>query len=257
MQIIIPMSGLGTRFLEAGYTDPKPLIPVAGRPIIEYIVRNFSGETNFLFICNQDHLDTTSMRSVLNRIMPSGRIVGITSEKKGPVWAVAKVFDQIKDDEPVIVNYCDFNWTWDYFDFKQTMANGNYAGGILCYIGFHPHLLGPNLYASCKVDENNNLIEIREKYSWTANKMESWQSSGTYYFKSGALLKKYYQQQIDQNVQLNGEFYASLTYNLLVRDHLAVHIYKIDQFCQWGTPEDLQEFVYWLEYFQRLGYVTN
>lgn len=251
MQIIIPMSGLGTRFIAAGYTDPKPLIKIGRKPMIEYIIDNFPGEKDFLFICNQQHLDSTVMRSELNRIMPTGKIVGITSKKLGPVWAVTQAFNYIKDNEPVIVNYCDFNWTWNYVNFKQTMQSGEYDGGIVCYIGFHPHLLRPNLYASCKVDKNNNLIAIREKYSWTENKMESWQSSGTYYFKSGALLKKYYQRQIAEQLHFHGEYYASLTYNLLVRDKLKVHIYKIDKFCQWGTPKDLQEFIYWSQYFCR------
>lgn len=250
MQIVIPMSGLGTRFVTAGYTDIKPLIKVDGKPIIQYIVENFPGETNFVFICNQDHLANTPLRSVLEHIMPSGKIIGIHPQKKGPVWAVAQAFKTISNTEPVIVNYCDFNWVWDYADFKHTMLTGNYAGAIPCYTGFHPHLLGPNLYASCKVDDQNQLIEIREKYSWTANKMDSWQSSGTYYFQTGALLKKYYQQQIDEDISLNGEYYASLTYNLLVRDHLSVKIYPIAQFCQWGTPEDLAEFSYWLGVFK-------
>ena len=111
-------------------------------------------------------------------------------------------------------------------------------------------MLGPNLYASCKTDANNQLIEIREKYSWTEDKMDSWQSDGTYYFKSGALMKKYFQQQVDEDVNLNGEYYVSLVYNLLVRDKLPVNIFEVDKFCQWGTPEDLQEFNYWLSYFK-------
>ena len=58
MQIIIPMSGLGSRFVAKGYQDIKPLIPVQGRPIIDYVIKLFPGETKFVFICNNDHLNT-------------------------------------------------------------------------------------------------------------------------------------------------------------------------------------------------------
>lgn len=250
MQIIIPMSGLGSRFIKAGYTDIKPLIQVAGKPMIEYVVSLFPGETNFLFICNNNHLKTTALRAELERIMPSGKIVGVEPSKQGPVWAVLSAQDYIQEQEPVIVNYCDFFARWDYAAFKQMTNATACAGAIPCYIGFHPHLLGPNLYASCKTDADKNLIEIREKYSWTENKMESYQSDGTYYFKSGAMVKKYFQQLVDENIHLQGEYYVSLVYNLLVRDHLPVKIFEVEKFCQWGTPEDLQTFKYWQEYFQ-------
>ena len=124
------------------------------------------------------------------------------------------------------------------------------AGAIPCYIGFHPHLLGPNLYASCKTDANKQLIEIREKYSWTEDKMQSYQSDGTYYFKSGKLVKQYFQALMDKNISLNDEYYVSLVYNLLVQDGLPVNIFEVEKFCQWGTPEDLEEFNYWLDYFK-------
>ncbi len=56
MQIIIPMSGFGKKFLEAGYEVPKPLINVEGRSIISHVIDMFSGETDFTFICNRDHI---------------------------------------------------------------------------------------------------------------------------------------------------------------------------------------------------------
>jgi len=248
MQIIIPMSGLGSRFIHKGYKEIKPLIKVDNKPIIEYVVKLFPGETNFVFICNNDHLATTPLRKELNRVMPSGKIIGIESQKKGPVWAILQALEAIDDNEPTIVNYCDFNCVWDYANFKKDVLEKKYAGAIPCYIGFHPHLLGPNLYASCKVDAQKNLLEIREKYSWTADKMQSYQSDGTYYFQSGALVKKYFQQLINEDVNLNGEYYVSLVYNLLVHDKLPVHIYEVEQFCQWGTPEDLEEFMSWFNY---------
>jgi NDP-sugar pyrophosphorylase family protein len=57
VQIIIPMSSFGERFRRAGYTVPKPLIEVDGKPIISHVIDLFPGETNFIFICNEDHLD--------------------------------------------------------------------------------------------------------------------------------------------------------------------------------------------------------
>lgn len=254
MQIVIPMSGSGNRFIKAGYRDIKPLIPVDKKPIIEYVIKLFPGETNFLFICSNEHLRSTPIRSVLERLMPTGKIVGVDPAKRGPVWTVLQAKDYIQEAEPIIVNYCDFFALWDYLAFKHMTKTTACAGAIPCYIGFHPHLLSPNLYASCKTDIDKNLIEIREKYSWTENKMESYQSDGTYYFQSGRLVKKYFQQLVDEDINLNGEYYISLVYNLLVRDQLPVKIFEVNKFCQWGTPEDLSVFNYWLNIFKAFHY---
>jgi NDP-sugar pyrophosphorylase family protein len=252
MQIVIPMSGLGNRFKAAGYKDPKPLILVDGKPIIEHVVSMFPGEQDFLFICSNEHLKTTNMQETLSRIAPKGQIVGIDPHKLGPVYAVMCTADSIKDQEPVIVSYCDYYTAWDYEKFKAAMSAGDFGGCVPCYRGFHPHLLLPNLYAGVRADSKGNLAEIREKFSFTPNKMDTWQSSGTYYFKSGAVVKKYFQRLIDRKLTCKDEYYVSLVYNLLVEDRLEVGIFEQPYFCQWGTPEDLEIYQAWSHYFSGL-----
>ena len=57
LQIIIPMSGFGERFRQAGYSIPKPLIEIESKPIIAHVIDMFPGENDFIFICNQEHLN--------------------------------------------------------------------------------------------------------------------------------------------------------------------------------------------------------
>ena len=256
MKIIIPMSGLGQRFSDAGYKDIKPLIRVHGKPIIEWVVNMFPGNHDFIFICRAEHLANTTLHKELERIKPGSQIVSIEGHKLGPVYAVSKVFDLINDDEEVITNYCDFFQDWDFADFANRVKETKVAGAIPCYTGFHPHLLhAENLYASCKVDDYMRLLEIREKFSFEADKTKTYHSGGTYYFSKGAMVKKYFQQLMDEKLDLNGEFYISLVYNLLVRDGLDVLVYdKVPHFCQWGTPRDLKEYETWMDimtYYKR------
>ena len=74
MQIIIPMSGIGKRFVEAGYKDPKPLIEVDGLPIIEHVVNLFPNENNISFICNDLHLKKMDMKNILSSFCLYGKI---------------------------------------------------------------------------------------------------------------------------------------------------------------------------------------
>jgi NDP-sugar pyrophosphorylase family protein len=108
MQIIIPMSGTGQRFINAGYTNIKPLIVVDGKPIIEHVVNLFPGEENFIFICRSEHLEETALRDTLMTLRPKARIISVEGAKLGPVHAVLQASEAIDDGEPTIVNYCDF-----------------------------------------------------------------------------------------------------------------------------------------------------
>ena len=152
-----------------------------------------------------------------------------------------------------MINYCDFYMTWDYQKFMKDVTMRGCEGCIPCYTGFHPHLLiEKNYYASCLTDEKDNLLEIREKYSFEIDKTKAKHSPGVYYFKTGALLKKYCQRLVDSDQTLNGEFYASLPYNFMVKDNLKVWVpTNVDKFCQWGTPEDMADYLFWTENIRR------
>ena len=250
------MTGFGSRFVAAGYKDLKPFIKVQGKTIIEWIIKGmYSGEKDILFICRQEHLDTIpTMWKQLLEIAPTAQICAIKNwVKKGPVYDVLRASDYIEDDRQCVINYCDFYMTWDYQKFMKDVTMRGCEGCIPCYTGFHPHLLiEKNYYASCLTDEKDNLLEIREKYSFEIDKTKAKHSPGVYYFKTGALLKKYCQRLVDSDQTLNGEFYASLPYNFMVKDNLKVWVpTNVDKFCQWGTPEDMADYLFWTENIRR------
>jgi len=249
MQIIIPMSGVGQRFIDAGYSDPKPVIEVDGKPIIEHVVNLFPGEKNITFICNRRHLRETEVGNILKRISPEGKIIEIPNHKYGPVYAVSKIFDQINDEEEVIVNYCDFSKYWDYKDFLRHTRERDADGAIPAYKNFHPHMLGKTNYAFMR-DENQWMMEIREKKPFTENRTQEYASDGTYYFKKGSYVKKYFKDLMDKDINVNGEYYISMIYNLLKEDNLRISIYEIQHMLQWGAPDDLEEYKKWSEYFR-------
>lgn len=254
MKVIIPMSGYGERFRKAGYSMPKPLIPVDGKPIIAHVIDMFPGETDFIFICNREHLEnpTYRMREILQHYCPTGKIVPIAPHKLGPVYAASKAFDYIDDKEPVIVNYCDFTCDWDYAHFKNWLKQTPCDGCVPAYRGFHPHSLGSTFYAYIR-HHNMWMLDIQEKKPFTDIPMQEFASSGTYYFGSGAILKTYFNKTLEQQLQVNGEYYLSLVYKPMLADGLAVSVYELNHFMQWGTPQDLMEYQYLSTAFSALA----
>ena len=284
MNVIIPMTGYGSRFVAAGYKELKPFIKIMDKPIIEWIVkRMYPSDVHFIFVCRDEHLkEDPTMKDTLLGLAPKTTLVSIENWiKKGPVYDVLRAYGMLcmknsADDEnpkkdgeqdgavigeisgvkeidpkdAFIINYCDFYMTWDYAAFVKEAGERNCDGAIPCYTGFHPHLLPEkNYYASCLTDENDNLIEIREKYSFEEDKTEAKHSPGMYYFKNGEVMEKYCRVLTEhEECAICGEFYASLPYNFMVQDGLKVWVpTNARYFCQWGTPNDMQEFVYWTD----------
>jgi ADP-glucose pyrophosphorylase len=100
-----------------------------------------------------------------------------------------------------------------------------------------------------KVDKQEYMIEIKEKHSFTRNKMDSFHSAGAYYFRKGAFIRKYFKMLMDRDIKTNDEYYISMVYQLMKDDELSIYVFELEHFLQWGTPEDLEEYVYWSEYF--------
>ncbi|WP_295752208.1 sugar phosphate nucleotidyltransferase [Undibacterium sp.] len=253
MQIIIPMSGFGERFRRAGYSKPKPLIEIDGKPIVAHVIDMFPGEQEFIFICNQDHLDDPDyrMESILRQYCPTGRVIGIPPHKLGPIHAVRQVEHLIDPDRPVVVNYCDFTCYWDWNHFKQYVTETACQGAIPAYKGFHPHTLGSTNYAYMR-EINGWVQDIQEKQPYTDNRMDEYASSGTYYFATAKIMSEAFRVSIDQDLNVGGEYYVSLAYKPLLANNRSVAVYPLQHFMQWGTPEDVAEYNAWSKAFRRL-----
>lgn len=247
------MSGFGERFRRAGFKLPKPLIEIDGKPIIAHVIEMFPSEQDFIFICNQDHLNNCDykMKSIIHQYCPTARIVGIPSHKLGPIHAVSQIKDLIDPERPVIVNYCDFTCYWDWDHFKKFVALSKCDGAIPAYRGFHPHSLGSTNYAYIS-EKDGWILDIQEKQPYTNNRMEEFASSGTYYFASGKIMNDAFNSTMEQGLNVNGEFYVSLAYKPMLAAHRSVAVYPLQHFMQWGTPEDVAEYNGWSSAFKRM-----
>ena len=247
------MSGFGERFRRAGYKLPKPLIEIEGKPIVAHVIDMFPGETDFLFICNNDHLSEANFRmeEILKQYCPTGHVIGIPPHKLGPIHAVRQVEHMIDPIRPVVVNYCDFTCYWDWHNFKKQVFLSNCSGAIPAYRGFHPHTLGSTNYAYMR-EESGWVLDIQEKQPYTNNRMQEYASSGTYYFATGKIMSEAFRTTMEQGINVGGEFYVSLAYKPLLAAHHPVAVYPLQHFMQWGTPDDVAEYNGWSDTFRRL-----
>tara|TARA_R110000787_G_scaffold39265_1_gene98571 strand:- start:296 stop:1120 length:825 start_codon:yes stop_codon:yes gene_type:complete len=245
MKVIIPMAGTGQRFVDRGYLDPKPLIKVNGKRIIEYILDIFSPDDEIIFICNSHHLDHTPIEAVLNYYCPTGKIIRMENHKKGPIYTVKAAYDYIEDGEPVIVSYCDNPYIWNREEFDKHVVENDLDGCILTHTGFHPHVLANTKMAFLKMDENNHLAHIKEKECYTDDPMSEHASTGTYYFKEGRFMKRCFDETMKRDINYNGEYYVTLAYNVLVETGHRIGYFDTDCAMVMGTPEEVANIESW------------
>ena len=252
-QLIIPMSGIGKRFQKEGYAQPKYMIDVLGKSIIEHVISMFPNVEDILFIVNKEHLNNSEfkIKEHLRKIAPTAKIFEIESHNKGPGWALLAAKELIDLERPVIVNYCDFHSIFNYDKLEEELLDGS-DGLILTYDGFHPHMIRSQQFAYVKKNTEDYVIEIQEKKPFTNKPRDEEASTGTYGFKNGRILLESLEEQISINDSLNGEYYISLTYKSMLRKKMKIKTLKVEYFMQWGTPQDLKDFNYWSDIFLRL-----
>ncbi len=244
MKIIIPASGLGQRFKDAGYIQYKPLILVNDlERIIDFVIKCFDKNDEYFFISSPQ---TYELLEFHLRTLPNLNYKHFTysGPKLGPTGAVLGTYDHLKEyissDDNVIVSYCDYGMKWDYKDFLEFAKESDADGIIPCYSGYHPHLENVNnVYAACKVDDTGRVYSVIEKHRSENRLTEKW-SAGLYYFSKFSTMCVAFAKLVSSGNKLNGEYYVSLAYNEIVDDYTVITYDGISKFYQFGTPEDFE-----------------
>jgi NDP-sugar pyrophosphorylase family protein len=245
IHLLMPMSGQGVRYQKAGYSQPKPLIPVNGIPMVERLLSCYPSDWPAHFVLASNH-KKTELPSLLKKLRPDSNITTIEAHVQGPGYAIHSTLDKIPSDHPVLVSYCDFGMVWDPRQFERFVMDSDCDACLVSYRGFHAHYLSPVTYAYSRL-EDQRVVEVKEKSSFTSKRENEPASAGVYYFKSAQLLRDALEYQMEHEMRLNGELYTSLTIQALLQKYPEAHVrtFEIPFFFQWGTPEDLRDFEYW------------
>lgn len=245
--VLITMGGRGVRFKEAGYKEPKPFVNVLNKPMIFRVMDLFPQKWSFVCVLNNEDYDNQHIRRLKDYVGESRfQHTTISPNSNGPLQTVMAGVELIADEQPVFVTYCDYGQEWDAQDFLKFVETHESDICFISYKGFHPHYLGPNMYCYTKTD-GIKVLDIKEKECFSDRREKDYASTGGYYFRNAKLLKKALLEQQKQHLSWNGEYFTSLAVKALmnVETDLKVHVYEINKFFQWGTPEDLQAFEYW------------
>lgn len=236
LNIVIPMAGRGSRFANAGYVDPKPLIKVEGKEMIRLVIGNLkpSCEHRFIFMCLQEHIDKYQVDKKLSEWCPGCIVVPVKRVTEGAACTVLLAEKYINSDDSLMIANSD---QWVDTDINEYLKSGEgYDGFIMTMKAHDPK------WSFVRFDKEDRVCEVVEK------KVVSDEATvGIYNFAHGKDYVKYAHKMIDSNLRVNGEFYVAPVYNQMIEDAGVVSVYNIGTDIQGmyglGIPEDLNYFM--------------
>ena len=229
LNILIPMAGAGSRFEQAGYTFPKPLIEVNDKPMIQVVVENLNIDANYIYVVQKSHREKYNLDTMLNLLTPGCKIVEVDVLTEGAACTALLSKEYIDNDSPLFFANSDQFVEWDSNEFMYKMQESNCDGGIVTFKATHPK------WSFAKIDDNGFVTEVAEK-----NPISDNATVGYYYWKHGSDFVKYAEQMIEKDIRVNNEFYVCPVFNQAIEDYKKIRIFESSKMWGLGTPEDLK-----------------
>jgi len=234
MNVLVPMAGAGSRFASQGYTFPKPLIEVRGKPMIQVVVEGLNVEAKYTYVVQKEHYEKYQLEYLLNLLTPDCNIVQVDGITEGAACTTLLAKEFIDNDESLILTNSDQLILWDSNETLYAFNNDNADGGIITFPATHPK------WSFAKLGEDGYVSEVAEK-----RPISEHATAGIYYWKKGSDYVKYAEQMIEKDIRVNNEYYVCPVYNEAIEDGKKIRIKEIGTQDMWGlgTPEDLKYFL--------------
>jgi hypothetical protein len=257
IHLVMPMAGAGARFRQGGYSIPKPLIELDGKPFFwhsaQSVLRCFE-PAGISFVVLKDHVEEFGIDRRILEYFPKARIVVLDHVLKGAVLsclagvrgngpdaAYDAPAEGIDPDTALLFNDCDHSfesrelksfasgdWRLQGEDGSGSLPAESMDGALLSFESELPK------FSYVRTDERGLAAETREKVVISSSAI-----CGAYFFKNSAVFEKYAAKYLE-NCSYS-EYFMSGVYNEMIKDGCRVAVLKTDSHTSFGTPEELRQ----------------
>lgn len=220
MITVFPIGGIGQRFKEAGYRDPKPFIKLGDQRLIDHVLRSYPIETiknRRMFIVRREYESEFPFGVFTIDGYTKGPVQTILSQKEASTLLANSKEDVLVADCDSIISPKELDQILDQF------RKENVAGGVTTRISRNP------AYSYADIDKKGLVKETREKDPFTDN----W-TTGPYWFKTGRIFHYYASEALK-----SGILSICPVYNLMIEHGLKVRALPTKTFQHLGSPREL------------------
>jgi NDP-sugar pyrophosphorylase family protein len=234
MKILIPMAGAGSRFASEGYTFPKPLIDVNGRPMIQIVVENLDFDCEYIFLIRKEHVDKyAGMIDTLERITNGNfNYVIVDGLTEGAACTALLAEEYINNDDDLLIANSDQFIEYSAHNFNMLRSQSTCDGMVYTFNAVHPK------WSFVRINSRGFVTEVAEK-----KPISNIATCGIYWYRKGSDFVKYAKQMIEKDIRVNNEFYIAPVYNEMISDGKTLIPFYVHKMWGIGTPEDLNIFL--------------
>ena len=236
INIVIPMAGRGSRFANAGYALPKPLIEIDGKPMIKVVIDNLTPQKDhrFIFLCLKDHIEKYDLVNRLQEYSKDCIVIPVSEVTEGAACTVLLAEEYINNQDQLMIANSD-----QYVDINID----DYLNSIDGYDGIIMTMKADdNKWSYIRIAEDGLVSEVREKQV-----ISNEATVGIYNYLKGSDFVSAAHKMIENDIRVNNEFYVAPVYNEMIEEGKKITYYNIGSIRNGmyglGVPEDYEWFV--------------
>jgi beta-phosphoglucomutase-like phosphatase (HAD superfamily)/dTDP-glucose pyrophosphorylase len=231
INVLIPMAGEGSRFTEAGYAIPKPLIEIHGKSMINLVYDSIDLDAHYIFIAKSEHIEEFNLQKHISEFCKDFTIIAQDNKLDGAALSSLLAKDLINNDSHLIIANSDQYVRWNSKKELDSWIQSGIDGSVLTFLS------NENKWSYAEI-KDYFVNQVHEKIV-----VGQEATCGIYYWKSGSDFVKYAEMMIEKGIKTNNEFYVAPVYNQAIGDGKIISYSRVKEMRGLGTPEDLEKFV--------------
>lgn len=246
---LIPMAGAGSRFTEAGYATPKPLLPLLGKPMVVKAAEALPESDQYIFIVRDYQIEDYQIDQHLQTHFPGCIIKVLDHLTEGQAVTCMHAKAEIDNEKPLCIGASDNGMIYDRSIFDIACMD---ADALIFTFRNNPAVLAkPTAYGWVRTSAGNVVEQVSVKVPISQTPMNDHAVVGTFWFREGRMFTEAAEHMISRNKRINNEFYVDECMNDLIELGYKVKVFEIEHYVCWGTPLDYETFGYWEAFYNK------
>jgi bifunctional N-acetylglucosamine-1-phosphate-uridyltransferase/glucosamine-1-phosphate-acetyltransferase GlmU-like protein len=248
---LIPMAGAGARFSDEGYIQPKPLVPVAGTPMIQRALHSFPPAQTWISACRTEHLENFALAPALRSNGHTMQILPVDTLTPGQASTCLLARDRLNPTAPLLIAPCDAVLVYDADRYAALTADPEIDCLVWTFRN-HPHAnRHPAQYGWVQATPEGQIEAISCKAPLSADVRHDPGIVGAFWFREARFFLEAADSLVAQDRRINDEFYVDSAIEVLLEQGRRARLFDVTHFICLGTPDDVRSFEFWAAYFDR------